>query len=651
MLSISLRSLLVACALLGIILCLSMLPTRQELKASFHSAEELAMYHEAMLMSPVDSSLYFGTSYHCRGCHSTDPQNYAMVDAQGNDVAMYNDWSPTMMANAAKDPFWRAKVSHETAVNPEHKEAIENVCTSCHAPMGNYTARYHGQSPYTIADMLLDTVGLDGVSCSVCHQMSAENLGNQFSGMINFDTNRVQYGPYPLPFAGPMTDFVGFTPTYSPHINDAGICASCHTLITSTFDLNNEPTGGTYVEQATYHEWLNSQYNTDNISCQSCHMPRLADSVIISDNFNFLQPRFPYGVHELVGANTMMLKLMKENRLALDIGATEEDYDQTIAATLDMLQNRSIEMGMELEMPATEDTLYLVVKLLNKAGHKFPSGYPSRRAFVELLVVSADGIDTLFHSGKPTADYSILGLDPHYEPHYNVITASEQAQIYEVIPADVNGNFTTILDRAAFNLKDNRLPPLGFSTSHSTYDTTLIVGAALQDPDFNIENGEEGSGTDYIHYHIPRSAFHGGFVHIIARFHYQSIPPRWLEELFDTETPEIALFQEMYNEADKSPVLVSSARLDSVFLDFVMASEDMASNALDIYVFPNPSIDGWVHISPELEKPVLGIRVFDASGKFIVEHNEQAFQLPDTPGLYFLWIETDMGWTLKKVLR
>ena len=33
-----------------------------------------------------------------------------------------------------------------------------------------------------------------------------------------------------------------------------------------------------------------------------------------------------------------------------------------------------------------------------------------------------------------------------------------------------------MLERAKFPIKDNRLPPLGFTTSHPTYDTTLIAG-------------------------------------------------------------------------------------------------------------------------------------------------------------------------------
>ncbi|MDV7389968.1 hypothetical protein RZS08_01390, partial [Arthrospira platensis SPKY1] len=113
--------------------------------------------------------------------------------------------------------------------------------------MGHYTAILRGHQHYTIADMLADPVGLDGVSCSACHKISAEQLGELHSGHINFDTNRVVYGQYPLPFEAPMAEFVGITPVFGPHISEAGLCASCHTLITESIGEDGQFTGATFV--------------------------------------------------------------------------------------------------------------------------------------------------------------------------------------------------------------------------------------------------------------------------------------------------------------------------------------------------------------------------------------------------------------------
>ncbi|MFT5263170.1 MAG: hypothetical protein ACI8YQ_001910 [Polaribacter sp.] len=649
--SSTIRPILFASGILGIVIGMALMPLNNEVRA-YHSEAELHSFRKASVMSPVDSSQYFPTSAHCNGCHSTDPQGFAMHDNDGNDVNMYDDWAASMMANAARDPFWRAKVSHETLTHPAFKAETEDKCTTCHAPMGNYTSKYHGDPHYGIDELLLDSIGLDGVSCAVCHQMSETALGDLNSGAMIFDTiNRAQYGPYLTPFGGPMTDFVGFSPAYSERIHDAGICAGCHTLVTETFDpATGAPNGDTYVEQATYHEWLNSQYNVDNISCQSCHMPQIEDSVVISDNFSFLQARFPYGLHELVGGNTMMLQLMRNNRVALGIKATAQDFNETLASTFDMLQNRSIDLALNFDN-STEDSLFVEVEVKNKAGHKFPSGYPSRRAFVELLVVSTED-DTLFHSGQQTNTFEVVGHDAYFEPHYDVITQEDQVQIYEIVPADVNGNFTSLLERAAYSLKDNRLPPIGFTTSHAVYDTTLIVGNALTDPNFNYDDDNvEGSASDRIQYHIPRESYNGGFVNVIAKVHYQSLPPRFLAEMFEVSTPEIETFRDMFNEADQSTVLVGTATLDSVFLDTRVATKEINKIPNGIKLSPNPTRDGWVQISlPEGHK-MIGIEVYNLNGQLMSNHSRLDFELPEQQGVYIVRLKTDSGEFVEKIIR
>jgi len=113
------------------------------------------------------------------------------------------------MANSAKDPFWRAKVSHELLVNPNHQLELEDKCTSCHAPLGHFNAKLNGQTHYTLAQMSTDSIALDGVSCSACHQLDPNEAGKQFSGKLVFDTNKVIFGQIPNPFSAPMLSFVG----------------------------------------------------------------------------------------------------------------------------------------------------------------------------------------------------------------------------------------------------------------------------------------------------------------------------------------------------------------------------------------------------------------------------------------------------------
>ena len=148
--------------LLPLILLLGGLPVDNQLTA-FHSAEELEYFQENNHLLQADTSEFFATSSLCINCHSFDPDGRASVDAQGNDVNVVDDWRASMMANSARDPFWRAKVSHEVLVNPSHKVDIETSCTSCHAPLGHYRAVLTGSELYLISDMLQDNFGIDGV--------------------------------------------------------------------------------------------------------------------------------------------------------------------------------------------------------------------------------------------------------------------------------------------------------------------------------------------------------------------------------------------------------------------------------------------------------------------------------------------------------
>ncbi len=634
------------------ILLFSMIPVRENEKA-FHSEEELNFFlNHAVLSPPVDSNLIFPTANNCNGCHGFDPQGNGSVTSSGEDVNVHDDWKTTMMALSAKDPFWRAKVSHEILVNPSHSLELQTKCTSCHAPQGHFTAILRGAQHYTIDEMIGDTTAMDGVSCGACHMKSAENLETQFSGEATYDTSRVIYGPYEEPFAPPMTDFVGFKPELGEHINDAGICASCHTLLTNSVDLNGQLTGEQFVEQATYHEWLNSAYDDDGSdpeTCQGCHMPRLEDAIVISSNYIFLQPRAPYGLHDLVGANTTMLQLMKENKEALNIDAADEHFDETIQKTLAMLQQNSVATNLEMAN-LDNDTAYFNLQLINKAGHKFPSGYPSRRVFVEFIVQDEIG-DTLFQSGVLQPDYEVMGQTADTEPHFNVIKSEDQVQIYELVLGDVNGDFTTVLERSHQALKDNRLPPLGFSTSHSAYDTTKIYGAALTDLDFNFDEvGIEGNGADIIHYHFPLNGY-TGLINVSAKVFYQALPPKWLNPMLAESTPEIDTFRTMYENADLSPVLIASQNLDSIFVQSVGVDETI--HATWLKVFPNPTENGFVFISKPETVEIFSINIYDWMGKMVgnITSDFSQIKLPENGKLFILEIETERGKVVRKLVK
>lgn len=557
-----------------------------------------------------------------------------------------------MMANSARDPFWRAKVTHEMLVNPAHSLDLQDKCTSCHAPGGHYQAKLKRHDPYyLLADVYADTLGLDGVNCQACHAQSPQLLGSLHSGALNFDTTniRVAYGPFEFTFAPPMHQFVGITPVFGPHIGDAGLCAGCHTLITNSVDNNGAYTGNTFVEQATYHEWLNSRYDKthSNISCQGCHMPQLLDEIIISANYQFLTPKSPFGLHELAGANITMLKLMKAHRQELGIKAEAVHFDSTIAATLRMLQQKTLDLSIKTGV-LNGDYAEFDIELKNKAGHKFPSGYPSRRAWIEMEVKDQTGT-TVFHSGKMNPDYSLAGETEAVEPHYNIIQKEDEVQIYELVPGDVNGVFTTVLERGHIGLKDNRLVPQGFLKSDPVYDTTQIIGTALSDPDFNrFPNGTEGAGTDIVHYRIPNNGY-TGTLSVTVKVWYQSLPPKWMAPIFSLSTPEIDSFRQMFATADQSPVLIASQVIDGVMVSSVHSNNLQIEDA--VMISPNPVRNGKLQIGLSANLQLQAVKVWNANGQLVWNRAQSEITLPPAPGVYYISVWTDKGVIRKKIMQ
>jgi len=100
---------------------------------------------------PIETSTLFAGSGSCAVCHTqAGPNTAALQDSHGKDVSPATYWRSTMMANAAIDPLWQAKVQAEIASNPHLQSVIEDKCTSCHAAMGNTQVSYDGQADYTV---------------------------------------------------------------------------------------------------------------------------------------------------------------------------------------------------------------------------------------------------------------------------------------------------------------------------------------------------------------------------------------------------------------------------------------------------------------------------------------------------------------------
>lgn len=592
---------------------------------------------------PVPPGLVVAHSSHCAGCHGHDLSGEALVDAAGNDVNIYDDWSISMMGLSSRDPFWRATLNHEVDLFPGKQQEIETTCLKCHAPLGSHQQSYEG-SEYSYAEMLTDSLGLDGVSCSACHQQPPETYGRFNSGNIELNTDRLLYGPHPKPFEGPMKLYVGFTPIYTDLIYSSGVCAGCHTLITGTLDEDGTPTGDMFVEQATYHEWLNSSYALQGQECQNCHMPFVEDSIFIASGQQGLQKRSPFGMHQFHGANTAMLTLMQEFRAEIGLSDTipQSAWDESIQNNRASLR-RAAEVDI-LSHTVLGDTLYVEVSISNKAGHKMPSGYPSRVAWLQIFLIDALSGDTIYRNGEMDTDGHIAGRNLPYEPHHRVAYSETDVQIYEMAMSDVHGNLTTRLNAAYQPLKDNRLLPTGFTRNHSTYDTVAIWGEALGDPDYDAFSA---MGRDVIEYRI---ALNGktGFADLQVALQYHTFPSRWMQDMFENnDVPEVNQFETMYQGYKTFTELIDREILEDVELETSGVSEEADG---DVLIYPNPVMNNYLQIESKASSPY-SFELYNAAGLCVQTgfvSNELKLKIDLTEGIYFLSLTDENGIRLVK---
>lgn len=517
-------------------------------------------------LAPVQSTETerFRTSEACAQCH-LDGDAQIIRDAAGEDVSAVRLWRSSMMAFAARDPYYLAVFSEELAALPDAAAEVEQTCTRCHAPAGSLEHEQTGGhltfDALTAGSTPEANLGRDGVACSMCHQIQDTFLGDveSFAGGFRVGYGREIYGPHQGVNTNPMNSFINFNPVYSAHVQRAELCATCHTVITPVRDAAGAPTGGDFLEQAPYLEWLNSNFGP-MITCQSCHLPTEGDDMLplslpIAKYPDNLGARQPFGQHRFVGGNAYMLGLLSDNVAwtGSDVAPVEL---QAAAARGEEHLRGYIEVSIE-GASLSGDLLDVTVRVQNHAGHKFPTGYPSRRAWIHLRAESGAG-EALFESGAVDAAGALVDvtgrrLDPEgaLMPHFEEITAPDQVQIYEAVAGDASNAPTHRALAAAKYLKDNRLLPDGWSPSGPWTEWTTPVGVG-DDPTF-------AAGEDRVVYRVPGGA---GVRRLVVELLFQSVPPAALDHLAVVPTPAAVAFSDMARRRAPTPVVMAQASID-----------------------------------------------------------------------------------------
>lgn len=459
-----------------------------------------------------------------------------------------------MMAHAFQDPLWKAVMELETLENPDLKGFIEDKCQTCHAPMARTQHRRDTGRVFSYAEGRRSELAVDGVSCTLCHQIQPDRLGQEesFSGRYAINETREIFGPYDDVFAMPMRRHVGYTPRYGAHVQDSALCATCHTLHTPVL-AKGRPTAETFPEQVPYLEWKASAYPRANRHCQDCHMPRVEEPVRISTRPPWLEGRQPFWRHSFVGGNTFMLQLIAGQGGAVRPLAGHEVLQTTVERAREQLRRAA---RLELAWERQGRALVLQVKVINLAGHKFPTGHPYRRAWLHARIHDARGI-VVFESGAADATGRLPGTASHrnWSPHWDEIHRPDQVQIYEAAMGDAEGQRTYALLRAAHYLKDNRIPPRGFG-AEEIHPDAAVHGAAREDANFNREH----SGSDTVSYRVDLGEHDQSWTAAVELL-YQAVPPEAVDRLMTSPGKEAKTFIELYKKMNKQPEVVAAAAL------------------------------------------------------------------------------------------
>lgn len=357
----------------------------------------------------------------------TDPQTCGECHAD-----KYQEWNGSLHSMAFIDPVYQGELNKAVkAVGHE----ISRQCEGCHSPAGVVTGEIKGPGVSG-----LSAVARAGVSCDICHSISALNHdktptkepGNG-SFVIKPGEDRsdgpvlIKHGPR-LPAEGCGDGFHECQQTEFHAKSD--LCASCHQVF--HYDKH-------FPIEATYHEWKHSLYSQNDIHCQDCHMVGTETFVKVADTL--VKPERKDYRHYFNGANYLLYFLGAQ--AAEKAGDKEQagrmmhQYEMAVKR----LQNAA---ELEIEPVYRKGALAEVrVRVKNvRAGHNLPTSLSNiRQMWLEVIVKDEKG-KIVLSTGAVETDGSLpkdarlfnsdgMGSDMHFAVDPWIITAFSR---HETIP-------------------------------------------------------------------------------------------------------------------------------------------------------------------------------------------------------------------------
>jgi hypothetical protein len=484
----------------------------------------------------------------CAQCHLVPDGATPLHDAAGHNVSPVLLWRSSMMALAARDPYYLAVFAEERTRAPARTAEIDALCSRCHAPAGSEELAVNGQhlsfDQLTASTDPAANLGRGGVTCTLCHQIAASNLGDEgsFSGGFRVGYQRQLFGRYLNPLTEPMQLIVNFTPTSGAQIAESSLCGACHTVIVPG-------PAGEVVEQATFLEWRSSKYPALGRTCQACHVPTVDEAgapitvLAISRTPATLGARTPFGRHTFVGGNSYVLRLLAD---ALDWSGAGVSADELLASA--SRDDAHLGEAARVELVA-HDASGFSLRVTNLTGHKLPTGYPSRRIWLHVRVEV--GGEVVFETGGVDTRGAIVDRVGHVlaaQPHRDSITAEDEVQIWESKLIDLGGASThRALDARRYG-KDDRILPAGFAPTGSDRTRTQPAGPEF-DPNFL-------PGSDDVVYQPSGGVPAGARLHV--ELVYEAVAPEIVDAIETGATPAGSRFVDLSRARPIAPVVLAT---------------------------------------------------------------------------------------------
>ncbi len=339
----------------------------------------------------------------CNRCH------------RGFDGSAGDTWAGSMMANAARDPIFRAAL----AIANQDVPGSGDLCLRCHTPRG----WLEGRADPPDGSRLNATDWSSGVDCDFCHRL-VRGDGHIGNSQFTLTDEPISFGRYADSRAQHGT-------AASDFVTSSELCGLCH-------DVTNPLTD--FPIERTYTEWRNSAFWAEGEGCIDCHMPGVPGTIAVGDGL----PQRTLHAHDLAGGNawmpTVLASLYPEEADALLYAAEKAREMLQSAATVTIQTENSTPWGGVFEFS---------VRVENESGHKLPTGYPEgRRCWLEVQVLDADG-QPLLHSGVWDEAEADRLDDPQLRTYEARLNQGGNQESFHFMLSDKR-------------LLDDRIPPRGF---------------------------------------------------------------------------------------------------------------------------------------------------------------------------------------------